>query len=171
MQIGEKSFVAIDYCLTLDSGQEVDRSPDGSPLGFIMSTGQIIPGLEKALMGKGEGEEAKISVEAEDAYGPRREELMQTVSRSQFPEDMELKPGMIFQAQGPQGARNVVLRSLEGENVIVDFNHPLAGQTLHFDVRVVEVREPTEQELSQASGCGCDSSNPSDCGSGCSGCA
>lgn len=170
MKVAEKTFVAIEYCLTLDSGEEVDRSPEGDPLSFITGTGQIIPGLEKELMGMAAGESAKITVEPADGYGEVNDELFQEVPRSQFPADVEIETGMSFQAEGPQGPFMIVVKAVNDDNVTVDLNHPMAGQKLHFDVKVMEVREPSEEETAQvAGGCGCASTQPTEgCGSGCS---
>ncbi|MFC1823559.1 peptidylprolyl isomerase [Thermodesulfobacteriota bacterium] len=157
MNIADKSYVAFDYKLTLDSGEEVDSSSDGQPLGFISGSGQIIPGLEKAMMGMTVGDSVKISVEPEDGYGQVNQDLFRDVPRGQFPGDIDLQPGMTFQAQGPQGMVPINIKEVKDENtVIIDLNHPLAGKKLHFDVNIVEVREPTAEELSGlASGCNC----------------
>jgi FKBP-type peptidyl-prolyl cis-trans isomerase SlyD len=173
MNIAEKMYVAIDYTLTLDSGQEIDKSPEGQPLGFIAGTGQIIPGLEKALIGKAAGDKTKIVVEPEDAYGPVKDDLFQNIPKNQFPNDVEVKPGMAFEAQGPRGPFMITVASVnDNDTVTVDLNHPMAGKQLHFDVNVVEVREPTAEELAQAaaslsSGCGCSSDDAEGCGPGC----
>ena len=175
MKVAESKYVSIDYCLTLDSGDEVDRSQDGNPLGFVTGSGQIIPGLEKELIGMAAGDSAKITVEAQDAYGLVNEELLQEVPRTQFPEGMEVEPGMSFQAEGPQGPFMVTVKSVGDDTVAVDLNHPMAGQRLHFEVKIIEVREPTAEEIAppQAEGCGCGCSSEGeascDSGSGCCG--
>jgi len=175
MNIADKLYVEIDYTLTLESGQEIDKSPAGQPLGFIAGTGQIIPGLEKALIGKTAGDNAKIVVEPEDAYGPVKDDLFQDIPRSQFPNDVEVKPGMAFEAQGPRGPFMITVAKInDNDTITVDLNHPMAGKQLHFDVSVVEVREPTAEELAQvaasmSAGCGCGSGDPGadTCGPGC----
>ena len=177
MKIADKLYVAIDYTLTLESGQEIDKSPAGQPLGFITGTGQIIPGLEKALMGMGQGDKSKVVVEPEDAYGPVRDNLFQDIPKTQFPGDVDIKPGMAFEAQGPQGPFMITVSKVnDNDTVTVDLNHPMAGKQLHFDVEVIEVREPTSEEMAQiaamSSGCGCgcgpdDAGDASACGPGC----
>ena len=174
MQIDDKSYVAIDYTLTLASGEEVDSSPEGQPFGFITGSGQVISGLENHLMGKAAGDQSKIVVEPEDGYGAVNENMFQEISREQFPEDTEIEPGMTFQAQGPQGPVLIKVHELKDNVVVVDLNHPLAGEQLHFDVKVVEVREPSSEELAQLEqqqaagcGCGCGTEEQSNCGSGC----
>ena len=82
MTIADNMYVAINYTLTLESGQEIDKSPEGQPLGFITGTGQIIPGLEKALMGRSAGDSAKLVVEPEDAYGPFKDDLLQEIPKN-----------------------------------------------------------------------------------------
>ena len=177
MNSADKMYVAIEYTLTLKSGQEIDKSPEGQPLGFIAGTGQIIPGLEKALMGRIAGDSAKLVVEPEDAYGPIKDELFQEIPQNQFPSDVEVKPGMAFEAQGPNGPFMISVAKInDNDTITVDLNHPMAGKQLHFAVNVLEVREPSAEELAQASaslsgGCACGSDSDSDdagsCGPGC----
>ncbi len=176
MNIADKMYVAIDYTLTLESGQEIDKSPEGQPLGFITGAGQIIPGLEKALMGRVAGDSAKLVVEPGDAYGPVKDDMFQEIPKSQFPSDAEVKSGMAFEAQGPSGPFMITIAKVnDNDTITVDLNHPMAGKQLHFDVNVVEVREPTAEELAQAaaiasSGCGCgseDTQSTAACGPGC----
>ena len=146
MNIADKMYIAIEYTLTLESGQEIDKSPEGQPLGFIAGTGQIIPGLEKALMGRVAGDSAKLVIEPEDAYGPVKDDLLQEIPKSQFPSDVEVKSGMAFEAQGPQGPFMITVTNVnDNDTVTVDLNHPMAGKQLHFDFNVVEVREPTAE--------------------------
>lgn len=174
MQIDNNKYVAIDYELSLASGEKVDSSPEGQPFGFITGTGQIIPGLEKQLMGKEAGAEATIVVDPQEGYGQVNENLFQEIPKDQFPADCEIEPGMTFQAEGPQGPVLIRVKEInDNETVTVDLNHPLAGEELHFAVKVVEVREPSAQELAQVQqqaqgcGCGCGTQEASDCGSGC----
>ena len=170
MNIKENVFVSFDYRLSLDSGEEIDKSPAGQPLGFITGAGQIIPGLEKEMMGMSEGDTVKISVEPEDGYGPVNPQLFQEVKREQFPADMDIKPGMTFQSQGPQGPMIINVSEIKDEStVVIDLNHPLAGKRLHFDVNITGVRDLTSEEaasLSSACGCGCGSDQNRGCESG-----
>ncbi len=174
MQIDERKYVAIDYKLTLASGEEVDSSPEGQPFGFITGAGQVIPGLEKGLWGKVSGFESTLVIESEEGYGPVNDNLFQEVKREQFPAGTEIEPGMTFQAQGPHGPIMMTVKEMKDDDtVVVDLNHPLAGEQLHFAVKVVEVREPNAQEeemLAQqaaACGCGCEPEEQTNCGSGC----
>lgn len=182
MKIADKIYVALDYALTLDSGEEIDRSEEGSPLVFITGSGQILPGLEKRLMGMVAGDSAQITVEAEEGYGPKQDDLCQDIPRSQFPEDVEITKGMSFEAQGPNGPFLIEVASVnDNDTVTVDLNHPMAGKRLNFVITVVEVREPSEAEIASLNsecgdGCDCGGScspgdnncSPSGCGEGCS---
>jgi FKBP-type peptidyl-prolyl cis-trans isomerase SlyD len=167
MKVADRTYVSIDYTLTLDSGEVADKSDAGDPLGFLFGTGQIIPGLEKALEGMEAGQSANVTVPPADGYGESKTELMRDLPRDNFPEELELEPGMGFEAKGPHGPVTFRIREVQEDSVVADFNHPLAGQQLHFDVTVAEVREPNAEELAalmnQGDGC-----TPSDC-SGCGG--
>lgn len=167
MKITDNNYVAIDYRLTLDSGEEVDRSAEGKPLGFVTGTGSIIPGLEGALAGKSAGESFRVTVEPDQAYGPVQKELLQAIPRNRFPNDVEITPGMSFHARGPRGPVALTVVSVDDGNVNVDLNHPLAGKRLTFDVTVQEVREPLSHEIpAPASGCACGPQEQSSCGCG-----
>ncbi len=167
MKIADKNFVAIDYRLTLDSGEEFDRSTEGSPLGFVTGTGSIIPGLDKALIGRSVGDSFKVTIEPEAAYGPVQKDLLQAIPRDRFPGAVEITPGMQFHARGPRGPVALIVVSADKEYVNVDLNHPLAGKRLTFDVTINEVREPLPHEIPSASSeCGCGPQEQSACGCG-----
>ena len=161
MRIEPNKLVALDYVLTLDSGEVVDKSENGDPLLFLQGTGSIIGGLERQLEGLELGSKAKITVEAEEGYGPVRPDLVQKLPKRHFP--AEVAAGMSFEAQGAHGPVVLQVREVNGDQVLVDLNHPLAGKRLHFDVHVADVREPTEDELQMLSG-GC---SENDCGGEC----
>jgi len=165
MKIADQLYVSIDYALTLDSGEEIDRSDPNQPLGFIYGVGQIIPGLEEKLTGMEAGEEAKLTIEPENGYGEYRDELKRNIPRANFPEGVELEAGAVFQGHGPHGPVSIRIVSSDDETVVGDFNHPLAGERLHFDVKVVEVRKPTDAEL-EALNASCSPDACGSCGSG-----
>lgn len=146
MQISKDTVVAIDYTLKDDEGAVLDTSEGKEPLSYLHGSGNIIPGLEQALEGKATGEELSIRVEPADAYGERSEELKQAVPRDLFKDVDELQPGMQFQAQGESGTQVVTVVAVEGDQVTVDANHPMAGVALNFDVKVQEVRPATDEE-------------------------
>lgn len=170
MAIDEKQYVSIDYKLSLDSGELVDQSAPGEPLGFIVGTGQIIKGLENALRGMEEGQSAVVTVEPADAYGVSNPELYREIPRDNFPAEVTLAPGMGFEAKGPHGPVVFRVKSVDDDVVLADFNHPLAGQRLHFDLTVAEVREPRAEELSSLfSSSGCSDDDCGSCGGGAGG--
>jgi FKBP-type peptidyl-prolyl cis-trans isomerase SlyD len=164
MKIQKNAFVALDYTLTLDSGETVDKSEPGQPLGFVFGTGQMIPGLERQIEGMEAGQSAKVSVEPEEAYGPSRPDLYRQIPRANFPQDTDIEPGMIFEAHGPGGSIPMFVREVSDSSVTVDLNHPLAGQTLHFDLKIAEVREATADELAECEDGQCGDHECTHCG-------
>lgn len=147
MQIQDKAFVAIEYSMALDSGQVVDETAPGKPLTYIHNTGQMLPGVESNLEGLGANQSIQFTVEAEEGFGQPRDELLRPVPRDRFPEGADIRPGMAFQSVGPDGQMTFVVKEVDGDTITVDLNHPLCGERLHFDVRVVEVRQATRDEL------------------------
>ena len=148
MTIAANKAVSIEYTLTNDDGDVIDSSTGGAPLVYLQGAGNIIPGLEKALEGKAVGEELTVTVEPEDAYGEYSAELVSTLSASMFEGVDQLEVGMQFHASAPDGQMQIVtIRDLDGDDVTVDGNHPLAGQRLTFQVKVVAVRDASEEEV------------------------
>lgn len=147
MQIANRHAVSFHYTLTDGQGNVIDSSDGREPLAYIHGEGHIVPGLEKALEGRSVGDQFKVDVAPEEGYGPRHPELVQVVPRAAFQGVDDLQPGMQFQGRNDQGAINVTISKIEGDNVTVDGNHPLAGQTLHFAVEITGVREATDDEL------------------------
>ena len=149
MQIAENAVVAIHYTLTNDAGDTLDSSRErDEPLAYLHGHGNIIPGLEKALLGKQTGDTLKVTVEPAEGYGERHEGLIQEVPREAFQGVDELEPGMQFQASTDAGPRMFTITDVQDDVVTVDGNHPLAGATLHFDVEIAEVRAASAEELS-----------------------
>lgn len=147
MQIANQTVVTLDYTLTDDEGNVIDRSEDGT-FSYLHGASNIIPGLEQALDGKAAGDSLKVSIAAADGYGEHDETKTVVVPMSMFPEDSEVEVGMQFQAQGPEGeSLMVTVTRVEGDSVTVDGNHPLAGVQLNFEVSVVGVREATAEEI------------------------
>lgn len=146
MQISPNKVVSIHYTLKNDAGDVLDSSSGREPLAYLHGTGNIIPGLEKALEGKAAGEKMNVSVAPEEGYGERHDGLIQEVPRDAFQGVDDIQPGMQFHAQGPSGPMVVTVKEVGEGTVKVDGNHPLAGETLHFDVEVAEVREATAEE-------------------------
>jgi FKBP-type peptidyl-prolyl cis-trans isomerase SlyD len=148
MKIAENKVVSIHYELTNTTGEVLDSSLDKDPLTYLHGTGGLIPGLEKALDGHGAGDEMDVEVAPEDAYGPVNDELIQSVPRSAFQGVDKIEPGMSFQATGNEGEeQRITVVSVSEESVTIDANHPLAGETLRFNVSIKAVRAATEEEL------------------------
>ena len=147
MQITKDTVASIDYTLTDDDGQVLDTSEGRAPLPYLHGRGGIIPGLEQELEGKQAGDAFKVSIEPENAYGPRNEQMVQTVPRTQMPEGMNPEIGQQLQVQGPNGKFLVTVTEVNETEIRLDANHPLAGVRLTFDVTVREVREATAEEL------------------------
>jgi FKBP-type peptidyl-prolyl cis-trans isomerase SlyD len=148
MAITKDKVVSIDYTLTGENGQVLDSSKGKEPLAYLHGANNIIPGLESALEGKAAGDQLNVSIPPEQAYGTRDERMVQAVPRTAFQGVADIQPGMQFQAQTQQGARLITVVGVQGDQVTIDANHPLAGATLNFDVKVVDVRDATEQEKS-----------------------
>ncbi|HEX4869402.1 MAG TPA: peptidylprolyl isomerase [Moraxellaceae bacterium] len=147
MQIANDVVASIEYTLTDDKGNVIDSSVGGEPLAYLHGAGNIIPGLESALEGKKVGDSFKVSVAPAEGYGEKDEGLLQVVPRSMFRGVDQVEVGMQFHAQTDYGMQVITVAKVEGDNVTVDGNHPLAGQNLNFDVKVVEVRAATAEEL------------------------
>jgi FKBP-type peptidyl-prolyl cis-trans isomerase SlyD len=148
MLAAENKVVSIDYTLKDDEGNVVDTSQGSEPLSFIFGNGSIIPGLEKAIAGKGEGDEISVSVEPEEGYGEYDESLILQVTKDKFQEPDNIQEGMQVQAQGQDGQVQILtIKAVDGAQVTLDANHPLAGQRLNFDVEVTKVREATDEEI------------------------
>lgn len=147
MQIANDVVVSIEYTLTDDQGNVIDSSVGGEPLAYLHGAGNIIPGLEEALEGKAVGDSFKVTVQPSEGYGEKDEGLLQVVPRSMFRGVDQIEPGMQFHAQTDYGMQVITVAKVEGDNVTVDGNHPLAGQTLNFDVKVIEVRAASAEEL------------------------
>ncbi len=147
MQITKGSVVSIDYTLTNDAKETLDTSKGREPLAYLQGTSQLIPGLERALEGKATGDALQVTIAPEDAYGHRDDSKTTTVPREQIQGTDELVPGTQLRASGPDGEQILTVTKVDETEVTVDANHPLAGETLHFDVTVREVRAATEEEL------------------------
>jgi len=148
LAIGKEVVVSMHYELTDKSGEVLDSSQGGEPLSYLHGAGNIIPGLEQALDGKTEGDSVQTVVAPADAYGETRPEMVQVVPRAAFQGVETIEPGMTFQAQGQDGStRQITVTEVDGDEITVDGNHPLAGVELHFDVQIVGVRSATEEEV------------------------
>ena len=147
MQITQQSAVTIHYRLTDTQGKLIESSFDGEPMVYLHGMGNLIPGLEKALEGKTQGETLEVTVDCEQAYGPYHDGLRQEVPLEAFGDIQDIVPGMRFIAETEMGQRPVQVTEVKDNTVVVDGNHPLAGQSLIFAVEVLEVREATAEEI------------------------
>jgi len=144
--VSDGSVVEIHYTLTDDKGEVLDSSQGDDPLPYLQGAENIVPGLERAMLGRKVGDKFKVDVAAEDGYGLREGPGAQAVPRSSFPDDVEIVPGMEFVAEDAGEELVLWVTKVTDSEVFVDQNHPLAGMSLHFQVEVVSVREATEEE-------------------------
>lgn len=148
--IGENSVVSMHYKLTDDAGNILGSSENSEPLTYLHGARNIIPGLEKALVGKVVGDSLQVRVEPSEGYGDIMPELIQTVEKDAFEGVDAVEVGMVFQTQAQDGSvQRLVVKEIEGDIVTIDANHPLAGVILNFDIEIIGVREATESEVTQ----------------------
>ena len=144
--IANNHVVSFHYTLTNAEGETLDKS-QGEPLAYLQGAGNIIPGLEKALEGKAVGDKFTVTIPAAEGYGEYNPDLVQEVPAQMFQGVENIEAGMQFQAQTDDGVQIVTVKAIEGENIIVDANFPLAGQDLTFEVEIVEVRDASAEEI------------------------
>jgi FKBP-type peptidyl-prolyl cis-trans isomerase SlyD len=147
VEITADRVVTIHYTLRNDGGSIIDSSAGGEPLAYIQGHGNLVPGLEKALEGKQDGTTLAVVISPAEGYGERNEALIQRVPKRSLQGSGEIKKGMQFQGRTDDGMRMFTVTAVVGDMVTLDGNHPLADQTLHFDVEIVGVREATTEEL------------------------
>jgi FKBP-type peptidyl-prolyl cis-trans isomerase SlyD len=147
MQIAANTVASFHYTLTNDAGEVLDSSQGRGPLAYLHGAGNIVPGLEQAMEGRIAGDAFKVDVAPEQGYGVHHAQLVQEVPRAAFQGVDAIETGMSFEARTPQGTHSVTVTKVTAETITVDGNHPLAGQTLHFDVQVTEVRAASQEEL------------------------
>lgn len=145
--ISDGMVVTINYALRNGEGELLDSSDDGEPLSYLQGAGNIVPGLERELEGKRVGDKLHAVIPPTDGYGERTGPEPQAIPRKQFPQDADLEEGMQIVARGPGGEQFPLwVVGLDATSVTIDHNHPLAGETLHFDVEVIAIRAATEDE-------------------------
>ena len=139
--------VSMDYKLTVD-GEVLDSSDGVGPLQFLAGYDNIVPGLEREMIGMKIGDSKDVVVAPEDGYGEFDDEAFMEVPRSEFPSDLQIEEGVELNVTDEEGQNQYArVESLTDETVRLDFNHPLAGAELHFSVKVIALRDPTEEEL------------------------
>lgn len=145
--IADDVVVTLDYTLTVD-GEVVDSTAGIDPISFLQGYEDILPGLEKELYGMKVGDQKKVSIKAKDAYGEIDPEAVVDVPRTDIPKDIPLKPGIELQVTNEDGELiDAVITSISKDSVRLDFNHPLAGKNLSFEVTVVDLRTAEPEEL------------------------
>jgi len=159
MSIAIKSVVSIHYTLTGEDGKELDASTEHEPLVYLHGAGNIIKGLELALLDKEVGDRIQATITPEDGYGELISELVQHVPLSVFGDEDKPEVGMRFNAETPNGPLSVLVTAIDGDQAILNGNHPLAGKTINFDVTIESIREATTEELTHGhphstGGCG-----------------
>jgi peptidylprolyl isomerase len=148
--VAGSKMVQMSYKGTLADGSVFSQSDAGKPLEFLVGAGTLIPTLEKAMMGMKVGDKKSITVKAADAYGEYDKAAVRVVPRAQFPKDLEVKVGERYQVSGQGGPMVVTVSAMTDTTVTIDFNHPLAGKDLTFEVTVVKIRDATKEELAKA---------------------
>jgi FKBP-type peptidyl-prolyl cis-trans isomerase SlyD len=146
--VSDDMVVSLDYTLRLEDGQVVDTSAGREPLEFLQGRSQIVAGLEQALYGMYVGDEKDVVVPPEDGYGLRNPDAFQEIPMNLFPSDITLEPGMGLELMDNSGELMLAfVAEVRPNSVLLDFNHPLAGTTLHFNVKVASLRRATTDEL------------------------
>lgn len=148
MIIEDKKAVSFHYTLTNEPGEQLDSSREGEPMSYLHGSGNIISGLEKEMAGKSAGDAFKVTVSPAEAYGERNEANVQRIAAKHFKNAGPLQPGQFVTLQTKQGPVQAVIVKVGRFNIDIDANHPLAGQTLTFDVEVIDIRDATEEEIS-----------------------
>jgi FKBP-type peptidyl-prolyl cis-trans isomerase SlyD len=146
VHIADRKVASFHYTLTNDSGDVLDSSVGREPLSYLHGARNLVPGLEKALAGRGVGDRFTVDVAPQEGYGLRDKDLVHVVPRDAFG-GAAVEPGMQFIARTPMGETPVVVVRVDGDRVTIDANHRLAGETLHFAVEITDVREASGEEL------------------------
>ncbi len=140
MTVKKNDKIKVHYIGTLDDGTIFDKSSNEQPLEFVVGNGQIIPGFEQAVLGMELNEEKKITIKAENAYGPKNEKLIGDFPRSSLPEDFTPKNGMVITLNDPEGRTiPATIVGIAEQNIIIDLNHPLAGKDLNFTITLINI--------------------------------
>lgn len=147
MKVERGRVVRLHYTLRDETGATLESSRGGDPLDYLHGGGQLIPGLERQIEGATPGHVATITVAPAEGYGERDPRGVIRTDRSTLPEGLDVAPGAELHAETPDGPLSFVVVAVEGDEVVLDANHPMAGKTLTFDVEVLEVRAATPEEI------------------------
>ena len=154
MDVGPNTMVTMDYKVSKENGEVLESSETTGPIDIVYGVGSIVPGLEKEMLGMKIGDKKNVTVPPAEAYGERSDEAVGNVPRENFPEDRELEVGMMFNLRKEDGTIMfaTIMEVLDNE-LKMDFNHPLAGETLKFDIEIKEVKDAPP--VGEGCGCGC----------------
>ncbi len=147
MKVEDQKVVGIEYTLKNTEGEVIDSNSGEDLLHFIQGSGNIVPGLERAMAGRTEGDRFEVRIVAADGYGEYDEERIRRIPRARIKNLGAVEEGMTLQMRGPHGEEMLTVTSVSEEEIVADGNHPLAGQDLHFTIRVAEIRDATSEEL------------------------
>lgn len=149
MAIEQNKVVTMNFTLKDDEGNVLDSTEKGGPFSYISGNNMVLPKLEDTVGGMLIGSKKNLKLEAKDGYGKYNEDALQVVGKENFPEDFVLEVGMEYMASGPDGVQMpFTICNIDGEEITIDFNHPLAGKNLNFDIELLNVRDATAEELS-----------------------
>ena len=165
MAVKKGEWIKVEYEGTFDDGTVFDSTKmnGGAPLKFQVGMGQLVKGFDDSVIDKNIGDEYTIKLEPSEAYGELKEGITQRVPKAQFPKGVDLQPGLMLMVMGPQGQMPASIKSIEGDEVVIDLNHPMAGKVLNFKIRIVE----TDCEPDPTTACGCGSGNEHSHDGGC----
>jgi FKBP-type peptidyl-prolyl cis-trans isomerase SlyD len=148
--VDEKMIGSIYFTMTDNYSNVIDRTQDDKPLSYLHGVGELVYGLEKSLNGKAAGESLQITVEPTQAYGEINLALIRTLARSMFASVEPIMVGLTVEIETQKGeTKKTVIKEINGNQVIVDANHSLAGHTLHYEVEIVSLRKATPAEIAQ----------------------
>lgn len=158
LSVSDDLVVSLDYTLRLDDGEVIDSSEGENPLEYLHGRGQLVPGLEKELYGMKVGDSKSVIVAPEDGYGEYDEEAFELVPLDSFPEDLDLAPGLELHMRDSASGHIVqaFVAEIRDDAVLLDLNHPLAGEALHFEVKITSLRLATHEELDHGHSHGAD---------------
>jgi len=150
LKVADNVVVSLDYVLTIDGDREIDRSDKDAPMEYLHGSNNIIPGLESELTGLAVGDEKEVIVQPESGYGERDPDGVTEFSRDTFPDSLNLEIGESIKMRDKESGESfqAYVTELHTDTVLLDFNHPLAGETLHFHIKIAGLRQPTSEELS-----------------------
>jgi len=149
MALKKNQVVTISFVMKDNTGLVIEETTKSKPFAFISGSEQVLPKLEENIGEMLIGSKRTVIISPEEAYGQYSDSMIQNVKRSEFPSDVTLEEGMDFIADTPDGRQMpFIIRNIDGDNITLDFNHPLAGQTLTFDVELISLRDATSEEIS-----------------------